>query len=201
MIRGVAGSILNMLHLARCRAMMCIFLLSVAAIAAYFISGNEHFRFVAQWFVLVLMPFVAVWTARISYSTKWNTFERSWPVSRTLMIVSRYIALLVMILGLTGLWFISPLFDGSYTNLAHTSASAFLTLAIYYPILHLVRGERGDLDTFIFIAASFGSIYALGMLMPRFGTGFGLVLVGAVYLVSLGLSVGFSALHRGRASC
>ncbi|MCL2215855.1 MAG: hypothetical protein FWB91_02420 [Defluviitaleaceae bacterium] len=199
-MRGLYGSMLNVLHLMRTRTLVIALLLAGAAIAAYLVGNVSYARNAAQLLVLVFIPLVTVWTARLSYSSKWNIFEQSWSASLTVMIVSRYIIFALINLIMSVLWYLSPLFDGDYGNLVHTMGSAYLTLAIYYPIMYLLRGEKGDLDQIIFMASMVGSILGLGWFAIRFGSEYTIVLVVSAYLISLGLSIGFNRFHKGRAT-
>lgn len=199
-MRGFYGSILNMGYLMLTRTMVLTLLAAAAAIATYLIGGVEMARVLAQWLVIVIFPMLTVWTARIAYASKWHIFEQSWPVSPAVMIISRYVlfAIIAFIVGVA--WYFSPMFDGSFENLVHTIGSAYGALAVYYPLMYLLRGEKGDLDQILFIGTVIGAITGLGRFAIRFGTTPMVLLVAAAFFVSLVLSVGFNRLHKGRAA-
>jgi hypothetical protein len=200
MIKGIFGSMLNILLLMLNRMLLFVLIIAGVLIAVYITGDNDIFRVLAQICVVVFVPFITVWTARTSYNTKWNTFERSWPVSQTVIVISRYILFVVINLVIALLWLVSPFFDGNHLALVQTAASAYLALAIYYPFLYMMRAGRGDLDTLILTVSAMGSIYGLGHFMRVFGENVGLIMVGIAYIVSLGLSIGFNFYHKGRAT-
>jgi len=184
-MKSLYGSILNILFLMFSRTLLLLILLIVAAIGIYLIGEIDSARGIAQLLVLVIFPLLTVWTARSSYSSKWNIFEQSWSTSPVIMVISRYILFALINLIVSFFWYMSLLFDGNYRNLVHTMSSAYLAMAIYYPIMYLLRGERGDLDQIIFIASVLGAIFGLGYFINLFGESIGLVLVGVTFIISM----------------
>ena len=199
-MKGLYGSMLNIVHLMLNRTMLVVIAVAGVAVATYLVGEIEQARNVSQLTVLVIFPLLTVWTARSSYASKWNVFEQSWNISSFVMVVSRYILFAIINLLMSMLWAVSPMFDGSYTNLVHTVGSAYLTLAIYYPIMYMLRGEKGDLDQIIFIVSMFGSVFGAAWFGIRFGMLPMTLLIALVYVVSLILSVGFCNFHKGRAA-
>lgn len=198
-MKELYGSMINILYLTLDRTLVLVLLLTGVAIITYIGLDVAEARNLAQLLVLVIIPLLTVWTARSAYASKWNIFEQSWSTSPAVMIISRYMVFAVINLINSFLWYLSPLFDGSYKNLVHTMGSAYLVLAIYYPIMYLFRGERGDLDQIIFMGSVFGSIFGLGWFSIQFGLTPTLFLVAGVYLISSILSIGFSNFRKGRA--
>ena len=198
-MRGFCGSVLNTIHLMRNRMYALALLFVGLAIIVYIIGDIALARNLAQFGALVLIPMLTIWTANSSHNSKWNVFEQSWSTSPVVMIVSRYILFAVINLIASFLWYLSPLFDGDYRNLVHTMGSAYLALAIYCPVLHLLKAEKGEMGELIFIVSILGSIFGLGWFSLRFEAAYTMLLVVGMYILSLGLSVGFSCFHKGRA--
>ena len=197
-MRGFCGSMLNTIHLMRSRMYALALLLVGLAITAYLIGDIAPARNLAQLGALILIPMLTIWTVNCSNSSKWNIFEQSWSTSSIVMIVSRYVLFALINLIVSFLWYLSPIFDGDYRNLVHTIGAAYLALSIYYPMLHLLKAEKGELGELIFIISILGSIFGLGWFSLRFGTTFTMLLVVGIYIISLGLSVGFSCFHKGK---
>ncbi|MCL2188315.1 MAG: hypothetical protein FWC16_04535 [Defluviitaleaceae bacterium] len=116
-----------------------------------------------------------------------------------MMIIARYMLFALLTLVVSAVWFVSPLYDGYWKNLVHTIGSAYMALAIYYPVMYLLRGEKGDIDKFIFMAAMLGSLFGLARLVALFGTAAMLGVIGVAYVASFGLSVGLERFWQGRA--
>ena len=199
-MRGIYGSMLNVLYLMLNRTLLVALVLTAGTVGAYIIGGVAPARNLSQLLVLVFIPMLTVWTARISYSSKWNIFEQNWSASPVIMIVSRYILFALINLIVSVVWYFSPLYDDNFWNLVHTMGSAYLTLAIYYPIMYMLRGEKGETDQLIFILAISGSIFGSAWLGMRFGQSFMVMLFVSAYIISLGLPIVFSSLHKGRAA-
>jgi len=198
-MRGLYGSMLNIVYLMCNRMLVLTLAVAAVAIAAYVVGNIAPARNLSQLAVLVFIPLMTVWTARSSYNSKWNIFEQNWPTSPTVTIISRYILFAAINLVVSILWYLSPLYDGSFTNLVHIMGSAYLTLAIFYPIMYLLRSEKGDADQSIFLIAIMGSFFGSGWVGNQFGMTPQVMLYVVAYLVSLVLSIGFCRLHRGRA--
>ena len=198
-MRGFCGSVLNTMHLMRNRMYAMVLLLVGLAITVYLIGDIAPARNLAQLGALILIPMLTIWTVNSSSNSKWNVFEQSWSTSPVVMIVSRYILFAIINLITSFLWYLSPLFDGDYGNLVHTMGSAYLALAIYYPILHLLKAEKGEMGELIFIVSILGSIFGLGWFSLRFGSMLTMLLVVGIYIISLVLSIGFSCFHKERA--
>ena len=197
-MKSLYGSILNIIYLMLDRTFVLVLLLTGVAIVTYVGFDIAYARNVAQLLVLFGIPLLSVWTASNAYNSKWHIFEKNWSTSPAMMIISRYMLFAIMNLIVSFLWYLSPLFDGSYTNLVHTVGTVYLVLAIYYPIMHLLKGERGDLDQFIFMFAIGGAIGGLGRFAVQFGSTATLFFVAGVYIVSLLLSITFYNFHKGR---
>ena len=197
-MRELFGALLNQLNLLRTKGMLVIVVAGVVAIVGYLINRGEVFYFAAMFVFLFLIPVCMLNTTSVSFGSKWVHFERLWGISQTVLILSRYVVYVLVSLAISGLWMLSPLYDGNPSNIVLGLVMVLLTGAFYYPVMYFLNsGENEGLGAVVII---FAFVIASFVLVPLVNLDWLMVfgILSGLHVVSLALSVIFDKFHFGR---
>jgi len=120
------------------------------------------------------------------------------------MVISRYLLYIISTAIGLALWLVLP-FEfystaGPGITLTHYIIMGQLTCIVYYPIVYLLNPKQdstGLIVLFASIGLSIAATFGIEMLA---GDSYLLIaaIVAVLYVVSAAISIGFSAMHRGR---
>jgi len=201
-MKSMLGAVMNDTYLMKNRMVMFYLLGILGILGAYLTTGNPEFRTLLMSGILLVIPIASLESTSVSFSSRWQSFERAWSISPHLMVLSRYILYLILSVIGVGVWMISPFYDGNTQSLVYSLLLAQLICIVYYPIMYFLNPKKGSIGQ-IALMAAFGISFSLSdNVILRFANGnYGLIviLVIALYLVSIVFSMIFNMIHRGKA--
>ena len=200
-MKELIGALINNFYLMNTKLTRLYVLAIPAIIALYITTSNPQIGMFIPLILVLGLPTASLENSATPFATRWTAFENSWGLAPYLMVISRYILFLLLTILCLGIWVILPFdfYESAFTLPQFVILGQLMCIA-YYPIVYLLNPKQESLGIITLFGSMFFSIVMTFGLARVAGDNYVLMaaMVAALYVVSVVLSVAFSAMHRGR---
>ena len=203
-MRAFQAELTNTYYLLQNKKVIIALLATIGSLLGYLFLDMEFLRMAAQSGVFFILPLAYLDSFSDGASEGWDFFSNHMAVPSSIKVLVKYVVLSITTVAVSGLWVISPLFNGDYANIAHNIVVIHMIGAIFFVIMHAINVKKEGYGltvlTISFVVTILAMNFIVGILYSVTGERHNhwmFVVMAVIYVVSLGVSIMFSRLHRG----